>query len=62
MLEVAFDAVRMAREKYEIEEEGTDGLLLGEIVEHSRDRFGGGITFGDCAGRVFSGVNNSPYG
>ena len=62
MLEMAFDTVRMAREKYKIEEEGTDGLLLREIVEHSRDRFGGGITFGNCAGRIFPGVHNGPYG
>ena len=39
MLEVAFDTVRMAREKYEIEEESTDGLLLREIVKHTWDGF-----------------------
>ena len=38
---MALDTIRMARQEYEIEEEGTDSLLLREIVEHSWDRFVG---------------------
>ena len=41
MLEMAVDTVRMMREKYEIKEEGTDGLLLREVVEHPWNRFVG---------------------
>ena len=38
---MALDAVRMAGEKDKVEEEGTDGLLLGEVVEHPWDGFTG---------------------
>ena len=61
VLEMALDRVGMAGKKHEVEEKGTDGLLLGEIVEHPGDGFIGGIAFSGRAGRVSAGVDNGPF-
>ena len=60
MLEVTLDSVRVVREKYEVEEEGTDGLLLGKIIEHSWDGFIGRISFGNSTGWVLAGIDDGP--
>ena len=62
MLEMALNAVQAPREEDKVEEEGTDGLLLGEVVEHLRNGLVGRIAFDDAARSVACGVDSGPCG